>query len=79
MSGKSTTTYIKASQSTDVRTTNLLSTNTEIIAEDKSSIYTNTKENLTITARDNSKVYIYGKAIIDLMEFKGESALYKKQ
>lgn len=79
LSGKSTTTYIKASQSTDVRTTNLISTNTEIIAEDKSSIYTNTKENLTITARDNSKVYIYGKAIIDLMEFKGESALYKKQ
>lgn len=79
LSGKSTTTYITASQSTSVRAINLISTNTEVIAEDKTTVHINTTKNLSISAKDNSKTYIYGKAAIDLMEFKGKATLYKKQ
>lgn len=79
LSGKSKETYITATGSSDIKIEDMLSEITEIDAEDKSTVYTNTSENLSILAKDGSKINIYGKAEIDLVEFKGKAVLNKKE
>jgi len=79
LSGKSKETYITATGSSDIKIEDMLSKITEIDAEDKSTVYTNTSENLSILAKDGSKINIYGKAEIDLVEFKGKAVLNKKE
>ncbi len=79
LSGKSNETFIESFQTSNLKLTNLISEITEIIAEDKTTIYTNTKNDLTISAKDDCKIYIYGKAEIDLIDFKDEATLYKKE
>lgn len=79
LSGKSATTLIETSQSANIKLGNLISTITELKAENSATVYVNTKENLTINASDDVKIYIYGKAEVDLVEFKNNATLYKKQ
>jgi len=78
LNGKSDETIIDIKDSSRAKLTNLLSKLTEIVAKDKTSIYTNTTEDLTIKVKGSSKIYIYGKAEIDLIEFKNKAILYKK-
>jgi len=79
LSGKSEETYIDAKDSADVKVLNMPSKITEIIAEDKTSVYTKTNQDLTIIAKGSAKVYIYGKPEIDLIEFKDKASLFKKE
>lgn len=77
--GKSDETYLESKDASDIKLVNFLSKITEISAEDRALVYTNTSEDLTIIAKGSSKIYFYGKADIDLIEFKNKAVLTKKE
>lgn len=77
--GKSDSMFIKASESSKVKLISFISNLAEVDAEGKSEVYINVKEDIVISAIDDSKVYIYGNAEIDLKEFKDKASLFKKE
>jgi len=78
LTGKSDETYIIAAETSNLKLVNFISNVTEIKAEDKAIVYTFTKEDLSIYAKDASSIYIYGNSDIDLIEFKNSASIYKK-
>ncbi len=79
ISGKSEETFITATQSSILKLNNLINKITEVMVEDKSNIFINTTEDLTISAKGDAKVYIYGNSEIDLIDFKDKATLIKKE
>ncbi len=77
--GKSESMFINASESSKVKLISFISDIAEVNAEEKSDVYLNVKEDIVISAVDDSKVYIYGNAEIDLKEFEDKASLYKKE
>ncbi len=77
--GKSNSMYITASETTRLKLSDLTVKTTEITVEDRATIYENTANELTISAKDDSKIYAYGKAKITLKEFEDRVTLFKKE
>jgi hypothetical protein len=78
ISGKSDETFINVGDTSTLKLSNLISNVTELKAQDKSSVYVLSKEDMSIYAKDDASIYIYGNCDLDLIEFKGTANLYKK-
>lgn len=76
--GKSDSMFITASESTKLKLSNLMVKNTKITVEDRAAVHVTTTEELAISAKDDCKIYAYGKAKIDLDEFEDRVTLFKK-
>jgi len=77
--GKSDSMFITASETTKLKLSDLTAKVAEITIEDRATVYVTTTDELVISAKDDCKIYAYGKAKIDLDEFEDRATLFKKE
>ncbi|MEE9350323.1 MAG: DUF2807 domain-containing protein [Flavobacteriaceae bacterium] len=79
LSGKCETVLLDAKDSSNMKLTNLITDSTEILATGKTTIRTNTTTDLLLDLKEASKIYFYGKAVVELKGFSGTATLFKKE
>jgi len=77
--GKVTNLVLNANDNATFRGAELIAQESSINASNNSSSYINSKNNLIITAKDKSKIYIFNSPAIELKSFEDTSSIFKRE
>ena len=77
--GKVTNLVLNANDNATFRGAELIAQESSINASNNSSSYINSKNNLIITAKDKSKIYIFNSPTIELKSFEDTSSIFKRE
>ena len=77
--GKVTNLVLNAHDNATFRGAELIAQESLINASNNSSSYINSKNNLIITAKDKSKIYIFNSPTIELKSFEDTSSIFKRE
>lgn len=79
LTGKTKKLDVEVKNTSKIKAVNLIADTTKVVAENNSTIFTNTTTELVIFAEGRSKINIYGNPKITLESFKDTASLFKKE